>query len=243
MLLEVENLCLHYGRVLAVRDVSLGVAEGEIVSVVGPNGAGKSSTLLAIAGALTPTSGSVRLDAERIDGSTPEAIARKGICLVPEGRHIFAGLTVEENLRLGTIVRRDGETVGRDMKHVLDQFPVLAARLKSLAGTLSGGEQQQLAIARAYLMRPRLMMLDEPSLGLAPMIVDHVYQVLTALREEGMTLLIVEQSGTRALDVSDRVYVLRTGSVELSGLSRELRDTTELEEAYFGFGAQERVSG
>ena len=130
-----------------------------------------------------------------------------------------------------------------DMKQVLDQFPVLAARLKSLAGTLSGGEQQQLAIARAYLMRPRLMMLDEPSLGLAPMIVDHVYQVLTALREEGMTLLIVEQSGTRALDVSDRVYVLRTGSVELSGLSRELRDTTELEEAYFGFGAQERVSG
>lgn len=243
MLLEVENLCLHYGRVLAVRDVSLGVAEGEIVSVVGPNGAGKSSTLLAIAGALTPTSGSVRLDAERIDGSSPEAIARKGICLVPEGRHIFAGLTVEENLRLGTIVRRDGETVGRDMRHVLDQFPVLAARLKSLAGTLSGGEQQQLAIARAYLMRPRLMMLDEPSLGLAPMIVDHVYQVLSALREEGMTLLIVEQSGTRALDVSDRVYVLRTGSVELSGLSRELRDTTELEEAYFGFGAQERVSG
>ena len=243
MLLEVENLCLHYGRVLAVRNVSLDVAEGEIVSVVGPNGAGKSSTLLAIAGALTPTSGSVRLDAERIDGSSPEAIARKGICLVPEGRHIFAGLTVEENLRLGTIVRRDGETVGRDMKHVLDQFPVLSARLKSLAGTLSGGEQQQLAIARAYLMRPRLMMLDEPSLGLAPMIVDHVYQVLTALREEGMTLLIVEQSGTRALDVSDRVYVLRTGSVELSGLSRELRDTTELEEAYFGFGAPERVSG
>ena len=243
MLLEVEDICVHYGRVLAVRSVSLSVAEGEIVSIVGPNGAGKSSTLLAIAGALALTSGSVRLDAEPIDGSTPEAIARKGICLVPEGRHIFAGLTVEENLRLGTIIRRDREAVGRDMEQVLDQFPVLAARLKSLAGTLSGGEQQQLAIARAYLMRPRLMMLDEPSLGLAPMIVDHVYEVLTALRGEGMTLLIVEQSGTRALDVSDRVYVLRTGSVELSGLSRDLRDTSELEEAYFGFDGGERVAG
>ena len=243
MLLEVEDICVHYGRVLAVRSVSLSVAEGEIVSIVGPNGAGKSSTLLAIAGALALTSGSVRLDAEPIDGSTPEAIARKGICLVPEGRHIFAGLTVEENLRLGTIIRRDREAVGRDMEQVLDQFPVLAARLKSLAGTLSGGEQQQLAIARAYLMRPRLMMLDEPSLGLAPMIVDHVYEVLTALRGEGMTLLIVEQSGTRALDVSDRVYVLRTGSVELSGLSRDLRDTPELEEAYFGFDGGERVAG
>lgn len=243
MLLEVEDLCVHYGRVLAVRSVSLSVAEGEIVSIVGPNGAGKSSTLLAIAGALALTSGSVRLDAEPIDGSTPEAIARKGICLVPEGRHIFAGLTVEENLRLGTIIRGDGDAVGRDMEQVLDQFPILAARLKSPAGTLSGGEQQQLAIARAYLMRPRLMMLDEPSLGLAPMIVDLVYEVLTALRREGMTLLIVEQSGTRALDVSDRVYVLRTGSVELSGLSRDLRNTPELEEAYFGFGEGERTAG
>ena len=243
MLLEVEDLCVHYGRVLAVRSVSLSVAEGEIVSIVGPNGAGKSSTLLAIAGTLALTSGSVRLDAEPIDGSTPEAIARKGICLVPEGRHIFAGLTVEENLRLGTIIRRDGDAVGRDMEQVLDQFPILAARLKSSAGTLSGGEQQQLAIARAYLMRPRLMMLDEPSLGLAPMIVDLVYEVLTALRREGMTLLIVEQSGTRALDVSDRVYVLRTGSVELSGPSQDLRNTPELEEAYFGFGEGERAAG
>ena len=243
MLLEVEDLCVHYGRVLAVRSVSLSVAEGEIVSIVGPNGAGKSSTLLAIAGALALTSGSVRLDAEPIGGSTPEAIARKGICLVPEGRHIFAGLTVEENLRLGTIIRGDGDAVGRDMEQVLDQFPILAARLKSPAGTLSGGEQQQLAIARAYLMRPRLMMLDEPSLGLAPMIVDLVYEVLTALRREGMTLLIVEQSGTRALDVSDRVYVLRTGSVELSGLSQDLRNTPELEEAYFGFGEGERATG
>ena len=243
MLLEVEDLCVHYGRVLAVRSVSLSVAEGEIVSIVGPNGAGKSSTLLAIAGTLALTSGSVRLDAEPIDGSTPEAIARKGICLVPEGRHIFAGLTVEENLRLGTIIRGDGDAVGRDMEQVLDQFPILAARLKSSAGTLSGGEQQQLAIARAYLMRPRLMMLDEPSLGLAPMIVDLVYEVLTALRREGMTLLIVEQSGTRALDVSDRVYVLRTGSVELSGPSQDLRNTPELEEAYFGFGEGERAAG
>lgn len=243
MLLEVEDLCVHYGRVLAVRSVSLSVAEGEIVSIVGPNGAGKSSTLLAIAGTLALTSGSVRLDAEPIDGSTPEAIARKGICLVPEGRHIFAGLTVEENLRLGTIIRGGGDAVGRDMEQVLDQFPILAARLKSSAGTLSGGEQQQLAIARAYLMRPRLMMLDEPSLGLAPMIVDLVYEVLTALRREGMTLLIVEQSGTRALDVSDRVYVLRTGSVELSGPSQDLRNTPELEEAYFGFGEGERAAG
>ena len=236
MLLDVDDLYIHYGRVAAVRGASLHVSEGEIVSIIGPNGAGKSSMLLAIAGALKPTSGSIRLDGEATDGSAPEAIARKGISLVPEGRQIFAGLTVAENLRLGTIIRGDVDAVAQDMEHVLSQFPVLAERRKLLAGTLSGGEQQQLAIARAYLMRPRLMMLDEPSLGLGPLIVDRVYEILAELRAEGMTMLIVEQSTTRALEVSDRVYVLRTGAVELSGLSRDLRDTPELEEAYFGFG-------
>ena len=235
MLLAVEDLYVHYGRLAAVRGVSLHVDRGEFVCVVGPNGAGKSTTTLAIAGILTPSQGEIRLAGEPITREPVENVVRRGISLVPEGRHIFATLTVEENLRLGATVRRDTRAIGDDLDWVLGHFPILRERLSGPAGRLSGGEQQMLAIGRALMSRPKIMMLDEPSLGLAPMLVDQIYAILDALRGEGMTLLVVEQSTTRAIEHADRVYVLRTGRIELAGRSGELRRSADLEEAYFGF--------
>ena len=233
-MLEVENIHVHYGNIAAVRGVSLNVNEGEIVCVVGPNGAGKSTTLLSIAGAQPVTEGSIRLGGTLIVGRAPEDIARMGISLVPEGRHVFTQLTVEENLRLGTGVRKDRDRIESDFQDMLEHFPFLAQRLRTPGGKLSGGEQQQLVIARALMTRPRMILLDEPSLGLAPMLVDTVYAILHRLREQGITLLVVEQSTHRALDNADRVYVLRRGQIELEGNSDEL-DDEDLERAYFGF--------
>ncbi len=236
MLLRVDDIHVHYGRLAALRGVSVEVAKGEIVCIVGPNGAGKSTLLLAISSVLNPTSGSVTFDGETLNGATPEAVARKGISLVPEGRHVFGMLTVEENLRVGTGMRGDKDRVEADFEKVLDQFPILKQRLKSPAGKLSGGEQQMLVIGRALLTRPKLMTVDEPSLGLAPKLVDQVYEILTELREkEGLTLLIVEQSTERAVRAADRVYVLRSGRIELEGSSADLADGVAVEHAYFGF--------
>jgi branched-chain amino acid transport system ATP-binding protein len=232
--LEVENLHVHYGRIPAVRGVSLNVSEGEIVCIVGPNGAGKSTTLLTIAGAQGPTEGAIRLGGTSVVGRSPERIARLGISLVPEGRHVFTQLTVEENIRLGTSIRNDRDQIESDFQNMLKHFPFLAGRLKTPGGKLSGGEQQQLVIARALMTRPRIILLDEPSLGLAPIIVDTVYGILHTLREQGITLLVVEQSTHRALENADRIYVLRRGQIELHGKSSELNDE-ELERAYFGF--------
>ncbi len=236
MLLRIDDIHVHYGRLAALRGVSVEVAEGEIVCIVGPNGAGKSTLLLAISSVLNPTSGSVTFDGEKLNGATPEAVARKGISLVPEGRHVFGMLTVEENLRVGTGMRRDKDRVEADFEKVLDQFPILKERLKSPAGKLSGGEQQMLVIGRALLTRPKLMTVDEPSLGLAPKLVDQVYEILTELREkDGLTLLIVEQSTKRAVRAADRVYVLRGGRIELEGSAADLADGVAVEHAYFGF--------
>jgi branched-chain amino acid transport system ATP-binding protein len=236
MLLSVENLTVHYGRLAAVRDVSFQVAQGEIVCVVGPNGAGKSTTLLAISGALSPTAGSIYLDGHRIAGVKPEAIARRGFSLVPEGRHVFATLSVEENLRIGAGMRRDRHAITKDFDRVMTYFPRLAERLRSPAGRLSGGEQQMLVIGRAFLTKPRLIAIDEPSLGLGPQIVDQVYEILGELRRhEGLAILLVEQSAERALQAADRIYVLRSGRVELAGTSAELAGGDQLERAYFGF--------
>ena len=233
-MLEVENLHVHYGRIPAVRGISINVNEGEIVCVVGPNGAGKSTTLLTIGGALSPTEGDIRLGGASIVGRSPENIARMGISLVPEGRHVFTQLTVEENIRLGTDMRKDRSEIEADFQSMLTHFPFLAGRLKTPGGKLSGGEQQQLVIARALMTRPQIIVLDEPSLGLAPIIVDTVYSILHTLRKQGITLLVVEQSTHRALENADRVYVLRRGQIELHGKSGELNDD-ELERAYFGF--------
>jgi branched-chain amino acid transport system ATP-binding protein len=236
MMLEVNDIVVHYGRLAAVRGVSLKVSEGEIVCIVGPNGAGKSTTLLTIAGALTPSSGSMTFDGKPVAGGRPEAIARLGFSLVPEGRHVFATLTVEENLRLGAAARRDRDGLEADFRRVLDYFPQIASRLQSPAGRLSGGEQQMLVIGRALITKPRLIAIDEPSLGLAPMIVDQVYDILAELRRrEGLTLLIVEQSTERALLSADRIYVLRSGQIELTGTQAELSDNDAITRAYFGF--------
>ena len=234
-MLGVEGLEVAYGPVRAIRGVSLSVAEGEIVSVVGPNGAGKSTLLLAIAGALAPSSGEIRFKDRSILGRPTEAVARLGISLVPEGRNIFTQLTVAENLRLGTQMRRDRKGIEQDFAEMLAVFPVLGERLSSYGGKLSGGEQQQLAIARALMTGSRFILLDEPALGLAPIMVETVYSVLHRLRSErSITLLIVEQSTHRALENADRVYVLRQGRIELEGQSGALDEKT-VEQAYFGY--------
>ncbi len=236
MLLSIENIAVHYGRLAAVRGISIEVQQGEIVCIVGPNGAGKSTTLLTVGGALSPSSGTIRLEGKTIAGAKPEEIARLGFALVPEGRHIFATLTVEENLRIGTGMRRDRHLIAQDMERVLGYFPRLAERLRSPAGRLSGGEQQMLAIGRALLTKPRIIAIDEPSLGLAPLVVDQVYEILAELRRrENLTMLIVEQSTERAVQSADRIYVLRSGRIELTGMSSELADGELLERAYFGF--------
>ncbi|MSP82464.1 MAG: ABC transporter ATP-binding protein [Alphaproteobacteria bacterium] len=233
-MLALEDLHVHYGRTPAVRGVSLNVERGEIVCLVGPNGAGKSTTLLAIAGAVAAAGGTIRLDGAPIVGRSPEAIARMGLSLVPEGRHVFTQLSVEENIRLGAQMRADRAEVEQDFQRMLVEFPFLKGRLATTGGKLSGGEQQQLVIARALMTRPRLMLLDEPALGLAPLVVETVYRILRSLRDAGLTLLVVEQSTHRALANADRLYVIRSGAIALHGRSADL-DEDAVEQAYFGY--------
>jgi branched-chain amino acid transport system ATP-binding protein len=232
--LEVKNVHVHYGRIPAVRGISFYVNKGEIVCIIGPNGAGKSTTMQAIAGATPVTQGEILLEGTSTIGLAPERIARRGISLVPEGRHIFTQLTVEENIRLGTDMRRDVHQIENDFAQMLHHFPFLQERLSAAGGKLSGGEQQQLAIARALMTRPKIMLIDEPSLGLAPLMVDRVYEILKSLRAAGNTLLVIEQSAQRALQNSDRVYVMRSGRIEFHGQTSSLNEA-ELEQAYFGF--------
>lgn len=237
-MLRVEGLRAGYGRLTALNDVELTVEKGEAAFVVGPNGAGKSTLLKSIVGLITPFQGTITYQDQRINGMAPERLCREGLVLVPEGRSIFRSLTVEENLRLGGMGREDKDVLASDLEGVLTSFPILRSRYKGVAGHLSGGEQQQLAIARAVLQQPALIMIDEPSLGLAPLVIDDVYESLRKLnRETGLTLLIVEQSTARILDFADRVYVLRNGRVVLSGTSGSLMDEKALEEAYFGYGS------
>ena len=232
-MLDVRDLSVDYGPLHAVREVSIHVSESEIVCLVGPNGAGKSTTTLALSGVLPLASGSVELEGKRLTGLSPEDIVRRGLSLVPEGRHIFSDLTVRENLILAAGVRGDSKAFGRDLEYVSKVFPILGERPNQKAGTLSGGEQQQLAIARALLTSPRLLVMDEPALGLAPLIVQQLYEVLSHLRRGGLTMLIVEQSMERAVQVADRIYVMNSGNVVLSGRSEEI-PVSDLKKAYFG---------
>ena len=232
-MLSVTNLEARYGAILALRDISLTVEEGELVALVGPNGAGKSTTLAVIAGLHRPSRGTVTFEGKSLAGRAPEDVARLGISMVPENRGVFPTLTVAENLRLGAYLRRDGD-VARDLEGLRDRFPVLGERADQAAGTLSGGEQQQLAIARALISRPRLLMLDEPSLGLAPTLVDRVFELVAELHREGVTILLVEQNVRRTLEVADRAYLLRTGRVEASGRPSELRELVDIESVYLG---------
>lgn len=237
-MIEIRNLHASYGQLAAIKGIDLTVQAGEITFVVGPNGAGKSTMLKCIAGLLKPRAGTITFDGRNILGEQPERLCRNGLALVPEGRHIFATLTVEENLRLAAMHRKDTAEVRDDIQKAIETFPILGKRFKGAAGYLSGGEQQQLAIARAILLKPTLMMIDEPSLGLAPLVVDRVYESLKRLNETGLTLLVVEQSTARVLDLADRVAVLRNGKVVLNQSSHELGDGEMLETAYFGYKSE-----
>lgn len=238
-MLEIRGLTAGYGRLAALKSVDLVVHTGEIVFVVGPNGAGKSTLLKTISGLMAPTGGTLAFNGEAIAGQPPEKLCRKGLALVPEGRSIFRTLTVQENLLLGGMIRKDKEEAAADLEGVLETFPILKARYRGVAGHLSGGEQQQLAIARAILQRPSLMMIDEPSLGLAPLVIDQVYESLRQLNAGGLTLLVVEQSTARILDLASRIYVLRNGHVALEGAASDLADGHALEDAYFGYGERQ----
>ena len=232
-LLAVDGLTVRYGSIAAVRDVSLRVDEGEVVGLIGPNGAGKTSTLAAIAGLVPTASGTVELDGRTVTGNSPDRMLRTGLALVPEHRRLFRDLTVAENLRVGGVTagRSDRE---RRLGETADLFPVLRRKWDTPAGYLSGGEAQQLAIARALMSAPRILLMDEPSLGLAPTLVDVIFGLIETWRAEGRTLLIVEQNATRLLDVADRAYVMRSGELAAEGSAADLRDRTDLFDTYVG---------
>lgn len=233
-MLEIENLSVTYGRVSALRDVTLRVEQGEVVALVGPNGAGKTTTLAAVGGLITQSAGTIRFDGQSLAGLAPEVVVRRGISLVPEGRRIFGALTVQENLQLGMTIRKDRSAAYADLDRELARFPILRTYLKTPAGRLSGGEQQQLAVARALLSKPRLLLLDEPSLGLAPLVIDQVFEALADLRSDGVTTLLVEQNAARAMAFADRSYVLRTGRITASGDRETMSASTNLADLYLG---------
>lgn len=234
MLLELENIKTYYGNIRALRGISIEVDEGEIVCLIGANGAGKSTTLMTISGILTPVDGDVMYQGRSIVGVRPDNIVRMGICQVPEGRMIFPILTVRENLDLGAYLRTDADGIEEDLGRVFSLFPVLRDRQKQHGGTLSGGEQQMLAIARALMGRPKLMLLDEPSLGLAPILVDAIFDTIRRISEQGTTILLVEQNAQVALQSSNRGYVLETGEITLADTSEELLNNEEVRKAYLG---------
>ena len=232
-MLEVSGLQVDYGAIRAVHDVSLTLAEGELVTLLGANGAGKSSTLMCIAGALPASAGSIRLAGAEVTAARPEAMVRKGVATVPETRDVFPDLTVAENLQLGAYSRRrDATAVAEDRARMLEMFPVLAERGDQAAGTLSGGEQQMLVIARAMMSRPRVLLLDEPSLGLAPTIVDRIFEMIAALKASGLTILLVEQNASKALALADRAYVMRLGRIAAEGTAAEISAATDLKALY-----------
>ena len=231
-ILEIRDLQVHYGGIEAVRGISLDVPEGEIVTLIGANGAGKSSTLRAIAGLVKPSAGKISFLDEDITGMDSSLIVSKGITLVPEGRRIFPDMTVLENLKIGAYLRKDDLT--EDLNWVFDLFPRLKERSWQAGGTLSGGEQQMLAVGRALMSRPKLMMMDEPSLGLAPLIVRDIFQIIREINKQGVTILLIEQNANMALHTADKGYVLETGEIILEGPGRELLENPVIREAYLG---------
>jgi branched-chain amino acid transport system ATP-binding protein len=235
--LELRDVSVSYGRIAAVQGLSLEVKQGEFVGLVGHNGAGKSTTLMTIAGALSPVSGDILLEGRSVVGLAPDEILRRGIALVPEGRRIFGRLSVGENVRIGATVRKDRKGVEEDIRNVVERFPVLQRYWNSSGAKLSGGEQQQLAIARALVSRPKVLLLDEPTLGLAPLMVDRVFDILEQLHASGTTILLVEQNAARTIEMADRTYVLRTGGrIQFHGTAAELAEIGDFETAYIGMG-------
>ncbi len=233
-LLEVDSVDTFYGRVQALHGVSLKVEEGEIVTLIGSNGAGKTTTLRTISGLTPPIRGQVRLRGEKITGLGAEQVVIRGVGHVPEGRRIFSRMTVRDNLMLGAYIRRDGDGIRSDQERVFALFPRLKERLDQIAGTLSGGEQQMLAIGRALMSRPRVLLLDEPSLGLAPILVDTIFQVIREINGTGTTILLIEQNALKALSIADRGYVLETGRIVQEGTAKELLESPDVQRAYLG---------
>ena len=233
-LLNVEGLQVRYGAIEAVKSLDLHIAEGERVTLIGANGAGKSSSLKALTCLLPAAKGSIHFAGQSVLGQAPEHLLRQGIAMVPEGRGIFARMSVLENLQAGAFLRRDNAQVQREMRQLFEHFPRLEERLHQSAGLLSGGEQQMLALARALLSRPRLLILDEPSMGLAPIMVEKIFQVIDNVCRQGMTLLLVEQNARLALQVTDRAYVMDTGRITLTGPSQALLEHPEVRSAYLG---------
>ena len=234
MLLKLDNVKTYYGNIRALKGISIEVDENEIVCLIGANGAGKSTTLMTISGVLTPVDGDVIYQGQSIAGVRPDDIVKMGICQVPEGRMIFPILTVAENLDLGAYLRTDPKGIKEDLNRVFSLFPVLRDRQKQHGGTLSGGEQQMLAIGRALMGQPKLMLLDEPSLGLAPILVDIIFDTIRRISEQGTTILLVEQNAQLALQLSNRGYVLETGEITLADTSEELLNNEDVRKAYLG---------
>jgi branched-chain amino acid transport system ATP-binding protein len=232
--LEVEDIKTFYGNIQALKGVSLEVQEGECVTLIGSNGAGKSTTLRSISGLTPPREGSIRLDGEEISNLPPQEIVGLGICQSPEGRKCFQRMTVRENLELGAYLRRDQAKIGEDLDRVFDLFPRLKERETQKAGTMSGGEQQMLAIGRALMGSPRLLLLDEPSMGISPVLTERIYETIAEINKQGTTILLVEQNANFALEVSSRGYVLETGAVSLADESTALRTNPEVQKAYLG---------
>ncbi len=234
MLLKLDNVKTYYGNIRALKGISLEVAEGEIVCLIGGNGAGKSTSLMTISGVLTPEEGDIIYQGQSIVSLRPDHIVQLGICQVPEGRMIFPVLTVMENLDLGAYLRKDKDGIKADIDRIFGLFPILRERSNQAGGTLSGGEQQMLAIGRALMARPKLLLLDEPSLGLAPIVVDSIFDIIRQINEEGTTILLVEQNAQLALQFSHRGYVLETGEITLADTSEALRTNEQVKKAYLG---------
>ncbi|MCX8007283.1 MAG: ABC transporter ATP-binding protein [Coriobacteriia bacterium] len=234
MLLSVQNLHTFYGQIEALKGIDIEVAEGEIVTLIGANGAGKSTTLKTISGQLAPREGTIVFAGEEIQGLPAHQVAAKGVVQVPEGRRIFPRMTVEENLEMGAFLRSDAEGIAADKDMVFELFPRLKERRAQKGGTLSGGEQQMLAMARGLMAKPKLLMLDEPSMGLAPVVVETIFETIERLHAEGITILLVEQNAAMALSVADRGYVLETGRVALTGTGKELLGNEQVRKTYLG---------
>lgn len=234
MLLEVKDITVHYHKVDAIRNISIEVAEGNIITLIGSNGAGKSTTLRAISGLNHPTTGEIWFDGLRIDRFAPEKINKAGIAQVPEGRRVFPQMTVAENLEMGGFLRKDTDGINRDLENVFGHFPILKARQKQSAGTMSGGEQQMLAMGRALMSNPKLLLLDEPSLGLSPLMCVEIAKIIRDIHKEGRTIVLVEQNARLALALAQKGYVLETGNIVLEGDSKELKENEQVKKAYLG---------
>ena len=233
-MLEIKDLYVRYGMIEAIKGISFEVRDGEIVTLIGSNGAGKTTTMHAISGLLKPASGSIMLDGVELTKTPNHKIVSMGLAQVPEGRRVFAQQTVEENLLLGAYARKDKDGIQKDLEHVYDLFPRLRERKKQLAGTLSGGEQQMLAMARALMSRPKILLMDEPSMGLSPLLVKEIFHIIQDINKDGTTILLVEQNAKMALAIADRAYVLETGKISLEGTGEELSASEEVRKAYLG---------